>query len=54
MAGKVQGRLDPAQITLFDGTGMALEDAAVARMAYLKARQMNLGQEIALNRPPRG
>ena len=38
VAGLVPGRAGPEEITVFDGTGLALEDAAVAYMAHNKAR----------------
>ena len=35
-------------ITVFDGTGMALEDAAVVHLAYHMARERGLGKVIDL------
>ena len=49
VAGSVSGRCAADEITLFDGTGMALEDAAVAHMVHRKARDLGLGEEIRLN-----
>ena len=43
VAGSLPGRLSPEEITVFDGTGLALEDAAVAHMAYKKARKETAG-----------
>ena len=37
--GKIQGRSDPQDITVFDSTGIAIEDIAVAGLIYEKARQ---------------
>ncbi len=37
--GKKTGRTDPAAVTVFDSTGIAIEDIAVAGMIYEKARQ---------------
>jgi len=37
--GKKQGRTNPEIITIFDSTGVAIEDAAVARLVYEKAKQ---------------
>jgi alanine dehydrogenase len=37
--GKIQGRNDPQDITVFDSTGIAIEDIAVAGLIYEKARQ---------------
>jgi len=39
ITGKKPGRTDPASITVFDSTGVAIEDAAIARLVYRKARQ---------------
>jgi alanine dehydrogenase len=47
-AGRVPGRRLDRDITVFDGTGMALEDAAVVYLAYHLARQRGLGQVIDL------
>lgn len=43
VAGNLPGRISPEEITIFDGTGLALEDAAVAHMVYNKARKENAG-----------
>jgi alanine dehydrogenase len=37
--GKIHGRVDPQAITVFDSTGIAIEDIAVAGLIYEKARQ---------------
>ncbi len=39
IAGKKQGRKDEKAITVFDSTGLAIEDIAVARLVYQKAKQ---------------
>jgi len=39
ITGKKPGRTDPEAITVFDSTGVAIEDAAVAGLVYQKARQ---------------
>ena len=39
IAGKRHGRGDDNQITVFDSTGVAIEDIAVARLVYEKAHQ---------------
>lgn len=39
ITGKKPGRTDPEAITVFDSTGVAIEDAAVAGLVYKKARQ---------------
>ncbi len=36
LAGKILGRLSDSDITLFDSTGLAIQDAAVARLVYDK------------------
>jgi ornithine cyclodeaminase/alanine dehydrogenase-like protein (mu-crystallin family) len=48
VAGQVPGRQSDKDITVFDGTGMALEDAAVVYRAYHMAREQGLGQVISL------
>jgi alanine dehydrogenase len=35
-------------VTLFDGTGVGLQDLAVAAMAVLRARERGLGVEVAV------
>jgi alanine dehydrogenase len=40
VAGKKQGREDEQAITVFDSTGMAIEDLAVARLVYGKAQEV--------------
>lgn len=47
-AGHLSGRLSDSEITIFDGTGMALEDAAIVHLAYHLARERGLGQVIDL------
>ncbi len=39
ITGKKPGRTDPETVTVFDSTGVAIEDAAVAGLVYKKARQ---------------
>ncbi len=46
VTGQVPGRRSDSDITVFDGTGMALEDAAVAHLAYQKACSRGVGQFI--------
>ena len=43
-----QGRKSDKEITIFDGTGVGLQDLAVASVAAKLAKQKNLGQEIEL------
>ncbi len=42
------GRKSAAEITLFDGTGIALQDLAVAELAYRRAREKGQGQDCRL------
>ncbi len=46
IAGRVDGRTDEAQITIFDSTGLAVQDVAVARALYEAARDAGVGQRI--------
>lgn len=46
--GRVPGRTDPAQITFFKSVGNAVQDVAVAQVAYARARELGLGTEISL------
>jgi alanine dehydrogenase len=39
IAGKKQGRKDKRAITIFDSTGLAIEDVAVAKLVYDKAKK---------------
>jgi ornithine cyclodeaminase len=48
ITGRAEGRQDEAQITLFDGTGVGLQDLAVAAMAVRRARERGLGIEVAV------
>jgi len=43
IAGKKQGRKDGKTITVFDSTGLAIEDIAVAKDVYERARQKEAG-----------
>lgn len=46
--GKVQGRTSEDEITIFDSTGLAMQDAVIAKHAYDQAVQMGLGQRLDL------
>lgn len=48
LAGKAPGRPSPEAITLYKSVGMAIEDAATARLAYERARTRGLGADIQL------
>jgi alanine dehydrogenase len=42
LVGKAQGRRDADEITLFDSTGLAIQDLALAKAAYAKTRHLDL------------
>jgi len=42
------GRRGPEEITLFDGTGVGLQDIAVAGVAVRRARERGLGIEVGV------
>ena len=46
--GRIPGRTERDQITLFKSVGNAAQDVAVAQLAYRKARELGLGTEVAL------
>lgn len=46
--GRHPGRTSADQITLFDGTGVGLQDLAVAAIAVARARERGLGIEVAV------
>jgi ornithine cyclodeaminase len=46
LIGMAQGRQSPEQITLFDGTGVALQDLVVADLAVKRARTTDRGTEV--------
>jgi len=48
VAGKKPGRTSPQEITLFDSTGLAIQDVAVAWLVYRKALRLGKGEEIEL------
>jgi ornithine cyclodeaminase/alanine dehydrogenase-like protein (mu-crystallin family) len=47
-AGRKPGRESGEEITIFDGTGVAIQDVAVAALVYEMASNNGLGTEIAL------
>jgi ornithine cyclodeaminase/alanine dehydrogenase-like protein (mu-crystallin family) len=49
IVGRAKGRERADQITLFDSTGLAIQDVATARLAYDRARAVGAGQEIRLS-----
>ncbi|HEX2108723.1 MAG TPA: ornithine cyclodeaminase family protein [Rubrobacteraceae bacterium] len=46
IAGQLEGRRSPEDITLFVSQGLALEDLGAARLVYDRAREKNVGREI--------
>lgn len=48
VAGKMPGRTNPEQITLFKSNGIAIEDIVVAGQIYELARQRKKGREIPM------
>jgi alanine dehydrogenase len=46
LTGKHPGRQSAAEVTMFDGTGVGLQDLAVAAVALQRARERGLGVEI--------
>ncbi|MEZ4598509.1 MAG: ornithine cyclodeaminase family protein [Syntrophotaleaceae bacterium] len=48
IAGRVPGRRDPDQITLFESHGMAIQDLAVGALVLEKARAQGLGTELPI------
>jgi ornithine cyclodeaminase/alanine dehydrogenase len=49
IVGRAEGRARADQITLFDSTGLAIQDVATARLAYDRAGAAGVGQEIRLS-----
>ncbi len=47
-AGRAAGRTDDQQVTFFKSVGNAVQDAAVAQVAYARARELGLGSEVSL------
>jgi ornithine cyclodeaminase/alanine dehydrogenase len=48
ITGKKQGRENDKEITLFKSNGLAIQDAAAAKLVYDKAIEKGVGQEISL------
>jgi alanine dehydrogenase len=44
VAGKRPGRTDPAEITVFDATGLAIQDLALGQAIFRRAQEMGLGK----------
>jgi alanine dehydrogenase len=48
ITGRKKGRRDNRIITLFDSTGLAIEDIAVAKLLYKKAQDKGIGRTVSL------
>ncbi len=46
--GNVQGRTSEDEVTIFDSTGLAMQDAVIAKHVYDRAVEMGLGQKLDL------
>jgi len=46
VAGLKPGRVNNKEITVFDSTGLAIQDIAVARLLYEKAKKLKIGRKI--------
>jgi ornithine cyclodeaminase/alanine dehydrogenase-like protein (mu-crystallin family) len=42
LVGDVEGRRSAGDITLFDSTGLAIQDLAIAKVAYAKRDELDL------------
>jgi ornithine cyclodeaminase/alanine dehydrogenase-like protein (mu-crystallin family) len=42
LAGDAEGRRSDDEVTLFDSTGLAIQDLAIARAAFMKSAQLEL------------
>ena len=49
IAGETAGRSGPSELTLFDSTGIALQDLAAAQLALRLAEERGLGAVISLD-----
>lgn len=48
ITGKARGRLSATDITVFDSTGLAIQDVALAAALYERAQERGVGQQIEL------
>lgn len=48
VSGKMPGRTEEGQITLFKSNGLAIQDAATAKLVYDKAKEKGIGNEVEL------
>jgi ornithine cyclodeaminase/alanine dehydrogenase-like protein (mu-crystallin family) len=44
LTGEADGRRSASDITLFDSTGLAIQDLAIAKVAYAKAGELALAE----------
>jgi ornithine cyclodeaminase/alanine dehydrogenase-like protein (mu-crystallin family) len=47
LAGEIDGRMSPEQITLFKSVGLAMQDAVTAAWVYGAAMERGVGQVVA-------
>lgn len=48
VAGLKSGRTNEKEVTIFDSTGLAIQDIAVAKILYEKAKKLKIGMEVNL------
>jgi alanine dehydrogenase len=48
VVGTVPGRTSEDEVTVFDSTGLAIQDVAAAHVAYERARDADAGQAVTL------
>jgi alanine dehydrogenase len=48
LAGKKTGRVSETEITIFDSTGLGIQDVATGFAVYRKAQQKGLGKQLSL------
>jgi len=48
LIGKKKGRIDPKEITIFDSTGLAIQDVAVANLVYKRALKNRIGNWVRI------
>jgi alanine dehydrogenase len=52
VTGRKPGRAHAQEITLFDGSGVGIQDVAASARAYQRARERNAGRRFSLSQPP--
>jgi ornithine cyclodeaminase/alanine dehydrogenase len=48
VAGSLPGRTSPDDLTVFDSTGLAVQDLALARVVFERAQERGVGVEVEL------